>query len=508
MKKANKIVAWLTTAAMAVSASMLPFAASAATYKRGDVDLDGRVGITDVITLCKSLMGDGALTATQAAVADCDGVSGVTTNDALQILRYLVALIDDLGGDVEVEETTEPTEEETTAPTEEETIVDPTEEETVEPTEEETEAPTEEETVEPTEEETEAPTEEETVEPTEAGAKKIDAVWSAGEVTANPGEMIMIPITVTGDVDGLNQFSFTLTYDDGFEAECVDVVQGDAYPDLDMTVDYDTNTIIANTTNMTQNYVAADGSVVCEVYLSIAEDAEAGQYAVILNNMQIFNADGVMLIPNMTDGSIEILGQVTEAPTEEETAAPTEEETAAPTEEETAAPTEEETAAPTEEETEAPTEEETAAPTEEDTEAGLEGTTEVVEAEVVIETDENGNQKSIITVDNAQSYEKVQLTISGGVPNCSISFFTYYGYWDNELGEWVNGEDCPSYDAVFDENGTAVLIVDIPADEHCTSLQIGISYYHSWSNEASDMVPNDQEGLTWEVVAQLVSNEE
>ncbi len=399
MKKANKIVAWLTTAAMAVSASMLPFAASAATYKRGDVDLDGRVGITDVITLCKSLMGDGALTATQAAVADCDGASGVTTNDALQILRYLVALIDDLGGDVEVEETTEsteeetvaPTEEETTAPTEEETIVDPTEEETVAPTEEETAAPTEEETTAPTEEETVEPTEEETAAPTE-------------EETVEPTE--------------------------------------------------------EETTAPTE------------------------------------------------EETVEPTEEETTAPTEEETVEPTEEETAAPTEEETAAPTEEETAAPTEEETAAPTEEETAAPTEEETEAGLEGTTEVGEAEVVIETDENGNQKSIITVDNAQSYEKVQLTISGGVPNCSISFFTYYGYWDNELGEWVNGEDCPSYDAVFDENGTAVLIVDIPADEHCTSLQIGISYYHSWSNEASDMVPNDQEGLTWEVVAQLVSNEE
>ncbi len=63
----------------------------------GDIDLDGKVSITDVIALSKALMGAGELlTAQQSANADCDSSSSVNTTDALTIMKYLVKLVEEL----------------------------------------------------------------------------------------------------------------------------------------------------------------------------------------------------------------------------------------------------------------------------------------------------------------------------------------------------------------------------------------------------------------------------
>ncbi len=62
----------------------------------GDVDCNGKVEILDVIALSKSLMGSGTLTDDGVANADVDKNSQVNTTDALNILKYLVKLIDAL----------------------------------------------------------------------------------------------------------------------------------------------------------------------------------------------------------------------------------------------------------------------------------------------------------------------------------------------------------------------------------------------------------------------------
>ncbi len=402
-KKVSKLAAFVTAAAMAASVSATTLIGSAATYKYGDVDLNGSVNIIDVITLCQATMGVADLTDVQAVVADCDGVAGLTSGDAQYIMRSLVKLIT-LDGEVEIDETTEPTEftEETT----EEPVTEVTEETEVDPTEE----PSEETTAEPTEntseETTEEPTEETTVEPTDETPEE-----TVEETTEEPSE----------------------------------------------------ETTVEPTEETTE------------------EPSE--------------------------ETTVEPTEETTEEPSEETTVEPTEETTEESSEETTEEPTEETTVEPTEETTE---EETTAEPTEETTEettqetvAALEGTTEVVEVDVQIETDENGAQKSSFTLNEVQNYERVQITLTGGVANCAISFYTYYGYWDNDLGEWVNGTDCPNYDVTFDENGVAVVIIEVPEDTNCNELTIGIGYYHSWDNDAATMVPNDQEGLTWEVVVQL-----
>lgn len=60
----------------------------------GDVDCNGKVEILDVIALSKSLMGAGTLTTAGAANADVDQNSTINTTDALNIMKYLVKLIE------------------------------------------------------------------------------------------------------------------------------------------------------------------------------------------------------------------------------------------------------------------------------------------------------------------------------------------------------------------------------------------------------------------------------
>ncbi len=62
----------------------------------GDVDLNGKVEILDVIALSKALMGAATMEAEAAANADVDQNGTVNTTDALSIMKYLVKLIESL----------------------------------------------------------------------------------------------------------------------------------------------------------------------------------------------------------------------------------------------------------------------------------------------------------------------------------------------------------------------------------------------------------------------------
>ncbi len=62
----------------------------------GDCEDDGDVDIMDVIHLSKSLMGNGKLTEQGAINADVDLSDSINTTDALNIMKYLVKLIDEL----------------------------------------------------------------------------------------------------------------------------------------------------------------------------------------------------------------------------------------------------------------------------------------------------------------------------------------------------------------------------------------------------------------------------
>ncbi len=58
----------------------------------GDVDLNETVNIMDVIALAQAGMGVIDLTEEQVRNADCDGVAGITSNDTLAIMKFLVKL--------------------------------------------------------------------------------------------------------------------------------------------------------------------------------------------------------------------------------------------------------------------------------------------------------------------------------------------------------------------------------------------------------------------------------
>ncbi len=83
------------SAADASTASESTSAAPSAVFY-GDVNLDGRVDITDAVLLNKAIAGAVKLDNAALVNADCDANGEMSTNDAISLLRFLVHLIDSL----------------------------------------------------------------------------------------------------------------------------------------------------------------------------------------------------------------------------------------------------------------------------------------------------------------------------------------------------------------------------------------------------------------------------
>ena len=62
----------------------------------GDVNLDGRVDITDAVLLNKATAGVVTLNDAARQNADCDADGMTDTNDATVLLRFLVQIINNL----------------------------------------------------------------------------------------------------------------------------------------------------------------------------------------------------------------------------------------------------------------------------------------------------------------------------------------------------------------------------------------------------------------------------
>ena len=62
----------------------------------GDVNLDGRVDITDAVLLNKAVAGQVKLNAQASKNADCNGDDGLDSSDATSLLRFLTHIIDSL----------------------------------------------------------------------------------------------------------------------------------------------------------------------------------------------------------------------------------------------------------------------------------------------------------------------------------------------------------------------------------------------------------------------------
>ena len=68
----------------------------AATAIYGDINLDGRVDITDAVLLNKACAGTVMLDSTAKKNADCNGDGEIGSDDAVVLLKFLVHLVNTL----------------------------------------------------------------------------------------------------------------------------------------------------------------------------------------------------------------------------------------------------------------------------------------------------------------------------------------------------------------------------------------------------------------------------
>ncbi|MBR6761919.1 MAG: hypothetical protein IKM30_07800, partial [Oscillospiraceae bacterium] len=66
--------------------------------KKGDVTCDGTVKIDDVVLLCRYVAEDPKIEITVQGIAngDCDGIKGVSADDAIIVLKYLAGIVETL----------------------------------------------------------------------------------------------------------------------------------------------------------------------------------------------------------------------------------------------------------------------------------------------------------------------------------------------------------------------------------------------------------------------------
>ncbi|MDY4018952.1 MAG: dockerin type I repeat-containing protein [Ruminococcus callidus] len=82
-----------TTATTASETTVTTKGAVEAATLYGDINLDGRVDITDAVLLNKAAANAVSLSAQQKANADCDESGEVDSNDAVVLLKFLVSII-------------------------------------------------------------------------------------------------------------------------------------------------------------------------------------------------------------------------------------------------------------------------------------------------------------------------------------------------------------------------------------------------------------------------------
>ncbi len=140
-------------------------------------------------------------------------------------------------------------------------------------------------------------------EPFEPTTEEIDAEWIIGTVEAEPGEVVSVPVTVKGDVDGINSYIADLGQDAGPVAN--DAAKGAAYEALDFISNMDTLEFAGTNYTLNKNVVAADNAVVFEVTFKVPDDA-SGTYDITFEDLLLYNIDMVQLIPKKTNGWIKV----------------------------------------------------------------------------------------------------------------------------------------------------------------------------------------------------------
>ncbi len=140
-----------------------------------------------------------------------------------------------------------------------------------------------------------------------AAAEDSDPVWIISDVEAQPGEDVMVTVSVEGDTNGIN--SYILEMDVEGELEAVSVEAGPAYEGLSMVSNLEAFTFAGTNYSIDENIKPSeDGAVVFSVIFHIPEAAEPGLYNLTFQDLIVYDMDMNQITVAHTTGSIKVLG--------------------------------------------------------------------------------------------------------------------------------------------------------------------------------------------------------
>ena len=139
--------------------------------------------------------------------------------------------------------------------------------------------------------------------PSEAGK------WIIGHVDdAEPGQTVTIPVTITGDKNGLNSYILKMGYN---EPTLVGAENGEAFAGTGFTYNADTKSFAGTNYDKGENLIAKDGAVVFNVQFKVPDDAKAGDvYPLTFDGLEVFDIHMAELTPDKEDGYIKIKDEV------------------------------------------------------------------------------------------------------------------------------------------------------------------------------------------------------
>ncbi|MDE7121831.1 MAG: hypothetical protein K2O42_06690, partial [Oscillospiraceae bacterium] len=142
--------------------------------------------------------------------------------------------------------------------------------------------------------------------------------WVIGHDTVEPGATVTIPVTVTGDKNGINSFIMKMGNPglNGITPTPTGSAGGDAYGDaLNFLPNMDNMTFSGTNFTVKENLaLSKDGATVFEV--TFTAPTEPGKYDLTFADLSVYDINMSLLDPKKTDGWIEVIAPETTTTTE------------------------------------------------------------------------------------------------------------------------------------------------------------------------------------------------
>ena len=143
-------------------------------------------------------------------------------------------------------------------------------------------------------------------------------MWIIGTDTVAPGATVTIPVTVTGDKNGINSFKMAMGKDNAVTANTSE--KGSAYEALGFVFNLDEMTFAGTNHELSQNIIAEDNSVV--FYVTFTAPTEPGKYDLTFDSLEVFDMNMSGLTPDKQNGWIEVVADTTTTPPDTTTTPP------------------------------------------------------------------------------------------------------------------------------------------------------------------------------------------